>query len=114
MTNSNPAVWQTIRDYCFRIRLFLLRPYRRQIRETKRQAQNLRDELYQKYLIEEMRKSYHKDVEAAMLMALEKYKCQKKLQQTFREAVESQTDFLENRVVENKNKDTFNSFMPKK
>ncbi|GJQ10463.1 hypothetical protein GpartN1_g2254.t1 [Galdieria partita] len=95
-------VWQTIRDYCFRLRLFLLRPYRRQIRETKRRAQNLRDELYQKYLIEEIRKSYHKDVERAMLAALEKYKHQKELQKVFREAVEEQTGSLEKPVVENK------------
>eukprot|EP00871_Galdieria_phlegrea_P005788 jgi/Galph1/697/GphlegSOOS_G5499.1 len=80
--------WRTINDYIFRFRLFCLRPYRRQIKETRRAAELLKDELYQKYLVEEMKKQYHKDREAALLMALAKYKERRDLQQAFSETID--------------------------
>lgn len=106
MTLSH-VVWQTLKDYCFRVRLYLLRPYRKHIRELKREAENLKDELYQRHLVEEMRKNYQKDREAAMLVALNKYKQQKELQKAFRETLE--TSFSEKPGLHNPDKETENS-----
>lgn len=56
-----------------------------------------------------MRKNYHKDVETAMLFALERYKHQRKLQKVFREALEAQTKDSETPAVTNGDKKTSDS-----
>jgi len=54
-----------------------------------------------------MRKNYQKDREAAMLVALNKYKQQKELQKAFRETLE--TSFSEKPGLHNADKETENS-----